>query len=103
MVKQFTLLNTIITFCLLDLNVLDWSKENQVAIALGNTVHIYSFSTSSTRELCQSAEQGVYPTSLQYNSDGKCIAVGTSDSEIQVYACLYSHLGFVDTCVVNTA
>ena len=69
---------------ILDANVLDWSKENQVAIGLGNTVHVYSFSSGSSSELCNSEGQGVYPTALQYSSDGKYIAIGTSDSEMQV-------------------
>ena len=70
--------------CTVDVNVLDWSRENQVAIALGNTVHVYSFSTGSSSELCKSEGQGVYPTALQYSSDGKYIAIGTSDSGMQV-------------------
>lgn len=70
--------------CYTDLNVLDWSKGNQLAVALGNTVHVYSVSTGRTTELCKSEEQSVSPTALQWSPNANHIAIGMSDAEIQV-------------------
>ena len=67
-----------------DLNVLDWSRGNELAIALGNTVHVYNVSTGSTTELWKSENQSVCPTALQWSTNVKHIAIGTSDAEIQV-------------------
>lgn len=69
---------------LADLNVLDWSQRDQLTVALGNVVYVYTVGTSSINELCSTEEQNCFPTALQWNAAGDKIAVGTSNADVQV-------------------
>ena len=69
-----------------DLNLLDWSKCGHLAIALGGSVYLLDTSggTNSIHHLCNMEADSIYVSSLQWNKSGKYLALGTSDSEIQV-------------------
>ncbi|KAG1673274.1 hypothetical protein FOA52_002554 [Chlamydomonas sp. UWO 241] len=71
------------------LNVLDWSSQNVVAVALKETVYLWNGSTSTVSELCTLPEgadgEGRYVSSLSWAADGNFLAVGTSDAKVQIW------------------
>ena len=67
-----------------DLSVLDWSKQEQLAIALGNAVYVLDTDKGGITNLCNLDSGPSYISSVQWNRSGKYLAVGTSDAEIQV-------------------
>lgn len=69
---------------LLDLNVLDWSLENLIAIAVGPDAHIWNGETLQAIESIDLNSSSKYISSLAWIKEGTCLAIGTSDGEVQV-------------------
>ncbi|KAK8692721.1 hypothetical protein V6N13_070328 [Hibiscus sabdariffa] len=67
------------------LNLLDWGSSNVLAIALGNTVYLWDASDSSTSELVTVDEENGPITSVSWAPDGRHIAVGLNNSEVQLW------------------
>lgn len=79
-----------------DLNLLDWSCTNLVAIGLDNQVYIWNAETGAVSSLCTvtnpSSPAGAtddegdeYVCSLRFAEDGSYLAIGTSSGPIQIY------------------
>ncbi|KAI3922171.1 hypothetical protein MKX01_005860 [Papaver californicum] len=67
------------------LNLLDWGSRNVIAISLGNTVYLWDASDISTYEL-MTVDDDIGPiTSVSWAPDGRHIAVGFNNSEVQVW------------------
>ncbi|ANB15163.1 ubiquitin-protein transferase activating protein CDC20 [Sugiyamaella lignohabitans] len=66
------------------LNLLDWSCGNQVAVALEQTVYIWSASTGSVSSLMDSTN-GTYVSSVRWSGDGAYLSVGLSDGDVQIW------------------
>ena len=67
-----------------DLNVLDWGRGEQLAIALGRSVYLLDTKKGGITNLCELQPNSLYVTSLRWNRNGKYLAIGTSDAEVQV-------------------
>ena len=69
------------------LNLIDWGSTNQVAVALGCTVYLWNADSGDIQQLCQTDPNNSddYVTSVQWGGDGKHIAVGTNDAEVQIW------------------
>lgn len=67
------------------LNLLDWSSQNVVAVALGNTVYLWHASSGSIEELMQVGDDNGPVTSVGWGPDGKHIAVGLNTGEVQLW------------------
>lgn len=67
-----------------DLNVLDWGRGDQLAVALGGVVYLLDTKRGGITNLCELQPSSLYISSLQWNRTGKYLAVGTSDAEVQV-------------------
>lgn len=67
------------------LNLLDWGSSNVLAIALGTTVYLWDASTGSTSELVTVDDDKGPVTSVNWAPDGRHIAVGLNDSEVQLW------------------
>ncbi|GAA0151678.1 ubiquitin-protein ligase [Lithospermum erythrorhizon] len=66
------------------LNLLHWSDSNVLAIALGNSVYMWHASSGSISEVL--ADEDVGPvTSVRWAPDGKHLAVGLTNSHVQLY------------------
>lgn len=61
------------------LNLLDWSCQNTVAIALQNEVFLWNGSDGSISQL-KCTDPGTLVTSVSWSQDGKHLAVGTDDN-----------------------
>ncbi|CAN1751657.1 Cell division cycle 20.5, cofactor of APC complex [Linum perenne] len=68
------------------LNLLDWSSRNVLAIALGSTVYlIWDASNGSSFELVTVDEELGPVTSVNWAPDGRHIAIGLNNSEVQLW------------------
>ncbi|NXV23972.1 CD20B protein, partial [Cepphus grylle] len=67
------------------LNILDWSLENLIAIAVGPAAHIWSGETLQTIESIDLNSSSKYISSLAWIKEGTCLAIGTSDGEVQLW------------------
>ena len=68
-----------------DLNTLDWGKNNILAIGLANSVFLWNANDGSVCELPNIGSESDYVSSVSWGGDGNYLAVGTSDSTIQVW------------------
>lgn len=68
------------------LNVLDVSSQNVMSIALGNTVYAFNLSTGAVDQVCTLSNPEDIITSVSFTSDGAHLAVGTSNSEVQLWS-----------------
>jgi cell division cycle protein 20 (cofactor of APC complex) len=67
------------------LNVLDWSREGKLAIALGGVVYVLDTESGGSSSLCSTGSENTYISSVQWNKSGKYLAVGTSNAEVQLW------------------
>ena len=75
----------------LDLNLLDWSCNNHLAVALGGFVYLWNAATGDIVQLCQS---DCYIGSVAWIKEGNYIAIGDSDGVVQVGASLLNGMIF---------
>ncbi|XP_059650375.1 cell division cycle 20.2, cofactor of APC complex-like [Cornus florida] len=66
------------------LNLLDWSSSNIVAIAFGNSVYLWNAANGATSALVVIDEEIGHVTSVRWAPDGVHLAVGLSNSHIQL-------------------
>ncbi|KAK2812719.1 hypothetical protein Q5P01_000964 [Channa striata] len=68
-----------------DLNLLDWSSQNVLAVALSNSVYLYNATQGSATLLMEMEGDEGYVSSLSWTKEGSHLAVGTSDSVVQLW------------------
>uniref|UniRef100_A0A8B9SIA4 Cell division cycle 20B n=1 Tax=Anas platyrhynchos TaxID=8839 RepID=A0A8B9SIA4_ANAPL len=81
----YNLLAVIFSSFLLDLNILDWNLENLIAVAVGPAAHILNGRTLQGIESIGLNSCSKYISSLAWIKEGTCLAVGTSDGEVQLW------------------
>ncbi|NWR67819.1 CD20B protein, partial [Bucorvus abyssinicus] len=67
------------------LNILDWSLENLIAVAVGPAAHIWNGGTLQAIEIVDLNSSSKYISSLAWIKEGTCLAIGTSDGEVQLW------------------
>ncbi|KAM3654185.1 cell division cycle protein 20 homolog [Ammospiza maritima maritima] len=67
------------------LNLIDWSSQNFLAVALDNAVYLWNHATREIILLLQMEHQDVYISSASWIKEGDYVAVGTSSAEIQLW------------------
>ncbi|KAL4592967.1 hypothetical protein LXL04_005976 [Taraxacum kok-saghyz] len=67
------------------LNLVDWGATNTLAIALGNSVYLWNAFDGSTSELLSTDDDTGPVTSVKWAPDGRHIAVGFNNSEVQLW------------------
>ncbi|PNI24037.1 CDC20B isoform 4 [Pan troglodytes] len=67
------------------LNILDWSFQNLVAIALGSAVYIWNGENDNGIENIDLSLTCNYISSVSWIKEGTCLAVGTSEGEVQLW------------------
>ncbi len=73
-----------VSTCNPDLNLLDWSVNNHLAVALGGHVYLWNAGTGDIRPLLEMEDQEEYVSSVSWIKEGNVLAVGTSNSQVQV-------------------
>ena len=67
------------------LNLVDWSSQNVLAVALGPSVYLWSACTSKVTRLCDLSENEDTVTSVSWAQRGGHLAVGTNRGESQIW------------------
>lgn len=71
-------------FLCVDLNILDWGKNNILAIGLGSSVFLWNAKDGSVNQLMDLDSESDYVSSVSWAGNGKYLAVGSTDAAIQV-------------------
>lgn len=66
-------------------HVVDWSAQDVVSVALGQTVYVWRASDGSTSDLCTVDGEANQVASIKWTEEGGHIAVGTEDATVQLY------------------
>lgn len=67
-----------------DLNLLDWSSQNFLAVALHNSVYLWDATQGDIILLMKLENEEDYVCSLSWTKEGNYLAIGTSDYKVQV-------------------
>lgn len=67
-----------------DLNLLDWSSRNIMAVALHNSVYLWDATQGDIILLMKLEREEDYICSLSWTKEGSYLAIGTSDCKVQV-------------------
>ncbi|KAL3912267.1 MAG: hypothetical protein SGPRY_008393 [Prymnesium sp.] len=67
------------------LNLLDWSSNNTLGVALGDSVYLWNANDGSIQQLMQTQGENSHVTSLSWIQQGNYMAVGTSDNKVQIW------------------
>ncbi|XP_028448066.1 cell division cycle protein 20 homolog isoform X2 [Perca flavescens] len=67
------------------LNVIDWSSQNVVAVALNNRVYLLDYAQDRIFFLMRLASEEDYICSLSWAKGGNYLAIGTSDCKVQLW------------------
>ncbi len=66
------------------LNLVDWSAQNILAVALESSVYVWNATTSTVQELCDVGEDDQI-TSLSWSNRGDQLSVGTKSGEVHIW------------------
>lgn len=72
-------------FFSIDLNIMDWSPHDVLAIALDNSLYTYTVGENRENKLVELFDDTI--TSVAWSKNGNYLAMGTNDGNIQVYDC----------------
>ncbi|XP_076948433.1 cell division cycle 20.5, cofactor of APC complex-like [Bidens hawaiensis] len=67
------------------MNVMDWGKNNILAIALGQELYLWNPVNQAVDCLLSTEGSNDRPSSISWSHDGKTLAVGLSQSQIQLF------------------
>lgn len=66
------------------LNLVDWSSQNVLAVALESAVYVWNATTLTTSELCDLGDMNQV-TSLSWSNKGNHLSVGTRQGQVQIW------------------
>ncbi|KAH9459133.1 hypothetical protein MJO28_010475 [Puccinia striiformis f. sp. tritici] len=66
------------------LNLTDWSVDNILAIALGESLYLWNAQTGNVNQL-STLPEGVYYCSVKFSGDGHYLGLGTSEGAVHIY------------------
>lgn len=69
-----------------DLNLVDWSNNNILAVALGANVYLWNAGTGTIEQLFE-LEANDYVCSVAWIQEGPCLAVGTTVGNTELWDC----------------
>lgn len=67
------------------LNLLDWSVNNQLAVALGGHLYLWNAGTGQITQLTEMEGPEAYISSVSWVKEGNFLAVGTSEGAIEIW------------------
>ncbi|CAA7406705.1 unnamed protein product [Spirodela intermedia] len=67
------------------LNLMDWGSKNILALALGDSLYLWNATSGDVEELLTSDSDESQPASVAWSSDGRTLAVGFTDSTVQIW------------------
>ena len=72
-----------------DLNLLDWSANNHLAVALGSSIYLWNASSGDITQLFQFDNHEEYVGAVAWVKEGNYLAVGSSTGDVQVSVYIY--------------
>ena len=66
------------------LNLVDWSSQNILAVALDSYVYVWNATTSTVQELCDVGLDDQV-TSISWSKSGNHLSIGTKSGEVHVW------------------
>ncbi|KAG8638552.1 hypothetical protein MANES_14G042200v8 [Manihot esculenta] len=90
-------------------NIIDWGKNNVLAVALGGALYLWNSENKSILKLLEVQGDSDYPTSIAWSEDTRSLAVGYMHSTLQLWdtetakcvRCLEGHKARVSTLAWN--
>ncbi|KRY50181.1 Fizzy-related -like protein, partial [Trichinella britovi] len=67
------------------LNLVDWSKENVLAVGLGSSVYLWCARNGQVTKLCDMVPHTDIVTAVSWAADGRTLAVGTQRGSCQIW------------------
>lgn len=67
------------------LNLLDWSSTNILAVGLGANLYLWNAASGTIDQLVENSDPENFITSVSWGEDGRTIAVGSTDTTIQIW------------------
>lgn len=67
----------------LDVNILDWSRANVVAVALGSMIWLWTAETGETQLLTE-YDDNITVSMVKWSNEGRFLAVGLSNGNLKV-------------------
>ncbi|TRZ00791.1 hypothetical protein DNTS_017262 [Danionella cerebrum] len=67
------------------LNLMDWGKQNQLAVALANQVYLWGVETGDIVLLKTMSDEAEYISSVSWSKGGDFLAIGSSDCKIEIW------------------
>ncbi|KAJ2318489.1 substrate-specific activator of APC-dependent proteolysis, partial [Coemansia sp. RSA 2681] len=67
------------------LNLMDWSSDNRVSVALNSEVYVWDAASSQTTRLCDVGAAGDWVTSVRWAESGGHLAVGLKSGAVQIW------------------
>ncbi|KAI3720899.1 hypothetical protein L2E82_31897 [Cichorium intybus] len=67
------------------MNIMDWGKNNILAIALGRDLYLWNAANEGIHHIFKPNTVSDHPSSVSWSQDGKTLAVGHSSSKIQLW------------------
>lgn len=68
------------------MNLVDWSPNNILAVALGSDVYLWNADTGTISQLLEMGP-GDHVCSLSWIQDGHYLAVGTTNGAVELWDC----------------
>ncbi|XP_036371225.1 cell division cycle protein 20 homolog isoform X2 [Octopus sinensis] len=67
------------------LNLLDWSANNQLAVALAGHLYLWNAGTGEIKQLTEMESSDAYISSVAWVKEGNYLAVGTSEGVVELW------------------
>lgn len=65
------------------MNVLDWSVNDNLSVALGNCLYLWNYKTSELKKLKSYGSNSI-PTSLAFDLYSEALVVGTKSGQVEL-------------------
>lgn len=66
------------------LNLVDWSKQNVLGVALGSCIYLWDANTNKVCKFCDMAPQSTV-TSIGWNTKGSQLSIGNSLGDVEIW------------------
>ena len=66
-------------------NMMDWGRNNILAIALGLELYLWKQENGEVQKLLKVTGEDDFPTSISWSQDAKTLAVGSMASKLQLW------------------
>ena len=67
------------------MNLLDWSKNNLISVALNKQVYLWNAASGDIQELMECEGEENYISSVQFTKDGSHLAIGLNTGCVEIW------------------